>query len=156
MRNTHQRIRKKGTFNNFAKFSVKYLSWSLFLIKLQAWWCTIYHKETLAQSFSSKFSEIFKNIYLVGHIQTDAWIKWTNAIVFIKSVHRTTSVETSFLAQFLGLTAFPKGTPSQMLFYENCEVLQKVNFTEHCRAIISDYQHFQFITCIISNKSVQS
>ena len=53
------------------------------------------------------------------------------------------------------LTTFSKETPSQKLFYENCDVLQKVIFTEHCCATASNFvQHFQFITCLISNKSV--
>ena len=38
-----------------------------------------------------------------------------------------------------GPTGFPKETPSWTLFYENCEVLQKVIFTEHCRATASDF-----------------
>ena len=42
----------------------------------------------------------------------------------------------SFLGQLLtgGLTVFPKRTPSQILFYENCGVLQNMIFTEHCCA----------------------
>ena len=38
-----------------------------------------------------------------------------------------TPVMASFLVQLqaCGLTAFPKETPSQMLFNDNCEVLQK-------------------------------
>ena len=41
--------------------------------------------------------------------------------------------------QICGLTAFLKDTPSQTPFYENCEVLQKVIFTEHRCAIAPDF-----------------
>ena len=51
----------QSAFNNFAQFTVNHLCWSLFLINLQAWWCTIFsRKRTLAQVFSFTFSEIFK------------------------------------------------------------------------------------------------
>ena len=35
--------------------------------------------------------------------------------------------------------SFSKGTPSQMVFKENCEVLQKVIFTEYSCATASDF-----------------
>ena len=55
--------------------------------------------------------------------------------------------------------AFPKGTDafhsSQMPFYEYCEVLQNIIFTEQCCTTASDFLwHFQCITCFISDKSV--
>ena len=44
-----------------------------------------------------------------------------------------------------------------MFFYKNWEVLQNVGFTEQCFATASDFQwHFQCITSLISDKSVQS
>ena len=68
----------RSAFNNFAKFSVKHLCWSLFLIKLQAWLCTPFsRKKTLAQVFSCKFSEIFKKTYFVEQARLDARVKWT-------------------------------------------------------------------------------
>ena len=47
----------------------------------------------------------------------------------------------SFLVQLqtCGLTVFPKGTPSQMLLYENCEVLQNILLTEQCCTNASDF-----------------
>ena len=62
-------------------------------------------------------------------------------IVFTKSIHRKTPVKTSFLVQLetCGLTVFPKMTSPQMLFFENCEVLLKVIFTEQCCATASDF-----------------
>ena len=47
----------------------------------------------------------------------------------------------SFLVQLqtCELTTFPKGTPSQMLFYENYKILEKIIFTEQWRATASDF-----------------
>ena len=132
----------QSAFNNFAKFTVKHLCWSLFLIMLQAWWCaTLSRKKNLAQVFSCKFAENFKKTYFVEDVRTDAWVKWTKKIVFTKSIYRKTPVTASFLVQLqaCGLTAFPKWTSSQMLFYENCEVLQNIIFTEQCCATASDF-----------------
>ena len=71
----------QSAFNNFAKFIVKHLYWSLFLIKLQACWCaTLSRKKTLAQVISCKFSETFKKTYFAEHVRTDAWVKWTKKI----------------------------------------------------------------------------
>ena len=51
----------QSAFNNFAKYTVKHLCWSLFLIKLQAWWCTTFsRKKTPGQMFFCTFSEIYK------------------------------------------------------------------------------------------------
>ena len=147
-------------FNNFAKFSVKHLCWSLFLIKLQASWCaTLSRRKTLTQVFSCKFNEIFKKSYFVEYVRTDAWVKRTKKIVFTKSIYRKTSLMASFLVQLqtCGLGVFPKRTSSLMLFYENCEVLQNIIFAEQCCATASDFLwHFQCITWFISDKSVQS
>ena len=41
--------------------------------------------------------------------------------------------------QTCGLAVFPKETPSQMFFYENCEVLQNIIFTEECWVTVSDF-----------------
>ena len=108
-------------------------------------------KPPLAQVFSCKFSEIFKKTYFVEHVRTDAWVKWT------KSIHRKTPVMAFFLVQLQtwALTVFSKGTPSQMLFYENCAVLHNIIFRKQCCATASYFLwHFQCITC--TDKSVQS
>ena len=55
-------------------------------------------KKTLAQVFSCKFAEIFKNTYFVEHVRTDAWVKWTKKIVLTKSIH-TKKEMTPFLVQ---------------------------------------------------------
>ena len=58
----------QSVFNNFSKFRLKHLRRSPFLIKSQAWWCaTFSRKKTLAQVFSFKFSEIFKQNYFAEH-----------------------------------------------------------------------------------------
>ena len=101
----------QSAFNNIAKFTVKHLCWSLFLIKLQAWWsATLSRKKTLAYVFSCKFSEIFKKTYFAEHSQRDAWLKWTK-IEFTKSIHRKTPVMASFLVQLqtCGLSFSKKG-----------------------------------------------
>ena len=49
---------KKGAFKNF---TWKQLRQSLFLVKLQAEACNFIKKDTLAQVFSSKVCETFKN-----------------------------------------------------------------------------------------------
>ena len=111
-------------FNNFAKFLLKHLCWSLFLIKLQVSWCaTLSRRKTLTQVFSCKFYKIFKKTYFVEYVRTDAWVKRTKKIVFTKSIYRKTSVMASFLVQLqtCGLGVFPKRASSQVLLY-NCEV----------------------------------
>ena len=99
----------QSAFNNFAKFTVKHLCQSLFLIKLQTWWCaTLSAKKTLAQVFSTKFSKIFKKTYFVEHVRTDAWVKWTKKIVFTKSIYRKTPVMTA-AADICPCSFFQKG-----------------------------------------------
>ena len=132
----------QGTFINFAKSTVKHLRLSLFLIKLQAWWCAaLPRRKNFGTLFSYKLSEIFKKTDFVEHVRKNTWVKSTKKIVFTKAIHGKTPVMASFLVQLqtCRLTAFPKGTPSQMLFYENCEVLQNIIFTEHCCAAASDF-----------------
>ena len=47
---------------NFANFTRKHLCWSLFLMKLQG-------KETPIQVFFYEIYEIFKNIFVTGHLR---------------------------------------------------------------------------------------
>ena len=55
--------RSHGVLNNFAIFTGKHLCWSLFSIKLRPEAL----QETLAQIFSSEYSEIFKNSFFIVH-----------------------------------------------------------------------------------------
>ena len=68
IRNLFQKQSPEGVLLNdnhkkFAKFTRKHLCQSLFFIKLQGSACSIIKKDTLAQMFSCRFSEIFKNIF---------------------------------------------------------------------------------------------
>ena len=63
---------KKAGLENFAKFTGKYLSKSLFLIKLQISACNFTKKETLSQVFSCEFCEISKNTFFTEHLRTTA------------------------------------------------------------------------------------
>ena len=82
---------------------------------------------------SGKFSKIFKQNYFVELTRTDAWVKWTKK----KCIHKIYSMENTgdgvlFIA-VSGMWAYSfskKGALSQMLFYENWEVLRNINFTE--------------------------
>ena len=56
---------KKCFLKNFAKLTRKSLFQSLFLIELQATACNFFKREALAQLFYCKFSENFKNIFLL-------------------------------------------------------------------------------------------
>ena len=128
LRNT----KNQDALNNIAKFTVKHLCWSLFLTKLQAWWCTALSKRNSGQAFSCKFSEIFKKTYFVEHFRTDAWMKWTKKNCIYKIYSQEGTVKDV-------LTTFSKEIPSQMLLFENCKVLQKVIFTENWCATASDF-----------------
>ena len=59
---------KIGALKNFAKFSGKHLWQSLFFNKV-AETCNFIKKDTLAQVFSCKFWEIFKNTFLTEHLR---------------------------------------------------------------------------------------
>ena len=63
-RSTHRRwsVRKR-VLRNSAKFAVKQLWQSVFLIKLQVPACIFINKETLAQVFSCEFCEISENTF---------------------------------------------------------------------------------------------
>ena len=60
---------KKGVFKNFAIFTGKHLSWSLFLIKLQGLRPAILLKRDSTQVFSCEYCEIFKNTYFEEHLR---------------------------------------------------------------------------------------
>ena len=56
-----------GIFNNFTKFTGKHLCQNLFLIKLQASAYDFIKKDILAQVFSCKCCEFFKNTFFIEH-----------------------------------------------------------------------------------------
>ena len=96
-----------------------------------------YQKETPAKAFSCKFSNFFSKNDIFCRTHPSRCLNEMNP----KKMCLIYSRNKGFLVQFqtCGLTAFPKETPSQTLFYENCEVLQKDIFTEHCCATASDF-----------------
>ena len=117
----------------------------------------LYQERKLRHVFSCKFSEIFKKIYFVEHVRTDAWVKWTKNIVFTKSIHREIPVMESFLVQLIicGLIVFSKSDSITDAFLWKFEVLQNIIFTEQCCATAADFQWcFQRITCFISDKVI--
>ena len=95
-------------FNNFAKFTVKHLWWSLFLIKLQAWWCATLSRKKIQVHRSFRVSLLYMKTYFVKHVRTDAWVIWTKQIAFTKFINRETLVIASFFVQLqtCGLTIF--------------------------------------------------
>ena len=54
---------KNGVLKKFCKFTGKYLSWSLFLIKWQAFWPATSLKRDSNKVFSCEYLEIFKIAY---------------------------------------------------------------------------------------------
>ena len=70
---------KKAVLKNFAKFIGKHLCWSLFLINLQTYKPATLLEKTPTQVLSCECCEIFKNIYIKGHLWTTAselyWFK---------------------------------------------------------------------------------
>ena len=72
-RSSHRRCSvDKGVLKNFAIFTGKHLSWSLFLIKFRAFRPATLLKETPTQVFSCKICETFKNTYFEKHLRTTA------------------------------------------------------------------------------------
>ena len=70
-RSSHWRCSvKKGVLRNFAKFTGKHLSQSLFFNKVAG--LRPAKKETLAQVFSCEFCEISKNTFSTEHLRTTA------------------------------------------------------------------------------------
>ena len=55
----------KGVFKNFAKFTGKYLGWSIFFNKV----ARSIIKETPTQVFSSEFCEIFKSTIFIEYLR---------------------------------------------------------------------------------------
>ena len=143
----------QSAFNNFAKFTVKHLYLSIFLIKLQAWWCATLSRKKVKEN-SVSFPKFLRRLALCRTC-LERIFEWyePKKIVFTKSIYRKTPVMAFFLVQLqiCGLKSFLKGSSSQMLFYENCEILQNIIFTQQCCAAASGFLwHFQRITPVLS------
>ena len=129
----------QSAFNNFAKFTVKHLYLSIFLIKLQAWWCATLSTKKVKEN-SVNFPKFLRRPTLCRTC-LERIFEWyePKKIVFTKSIYRKTPVMAFFLVQLqiCGLKSFLKGSSSQMLFYENCEILQNIIFTQHRLLLVS-------------------
>ena len=129
----------QSAFNNFAKFTVKHLYLSIFLIKLQAWWCATLSRKKVKEN-SVNFPKFLRRPTLCRTC-LERIFEWyePKKIVFTKSIYRKTPVMAFFLVQLqiCGLKSFLKGSSSQMLFYENCEILQNIIFTQHRLLLVS-------------------
>ena len=69
LRNSHpEMFCKKDLLKNFAKNTRKQLCHSLFFESLRALACNFIKKESLAQVFSCKFFDIFKNTFFIEHL----------------------------------------------------------------------------------------
>ena len=92
-----------GVLKNFAKFKGKQLSWSLFLIKLQASrLATLLKKELRLRCFPFKYYEIFRNscFWTPSHINGEAFFA---RIIYYLSVNYfwEGSKQTSFLTAYV-------------------------------------------------------
>ena len=65
-------LHKIDVFQQFTKFTAKYLCWSLFLIKLQFWGPATLLKKTPIQVLSCEIRKLFKNNYFEEHLWTSA------------------------------------------------------------------------------------
>ena len=74
VRSSHPEVfYRKGALRNFAKFTGKHLSQSLFFTKIcRSEACNFIKNETLAQTFSCEFCEISKNTFFTEHLQATA------------------------------------------------------------------------------------
>ena len=72
---------EKGVPENLAAYTRKHMSWSPFLIKLQAWNPAFLSKGTPTHVFSCKYCEIFKNSFFmdrIGWLILKNSLKWSN------------------------------------------------------------------------------
>ena len=97
-------------------------------------------KKVWHRCFSCKFFEIFKD-YFVEHARTGfSEMNQKNYLHKIYSHENTgDGVLFSAVVDMWAYNLSKKRTPSQMLFYENWEVLQNIRFTEQCCATVSDF-----------------
>ena len=105
----------QSAFNNFAKFTVKHLYLSIFLIKLQAWWCATLSRKKVKEN-SVSFPKFLRRVALCRTC-LERIFEWyePKKIVFAKSIYKKTPVMAFFLVQLqiCGLKSFLKGSSSQ-------------------------------------------
>ena len=133
--------RRSCASNNYAKFTVKHVCWTLFLIKLQAVMMRNFIKiKTLAQVLS----------YFVEHVRTDGWVIWTKKSAFTKSIFRKTLAMVSFLIHLLTcrLTVFQNG------FHHRCFFMKIVKFYRTPILQNNAARLLMMISCDISDVSI--
>ena len=114
-------LHKIGVFEQFTKFTAKYLCWSLFLIKLQFWGPATLLKKTPTQVLSCEIYKLFKNNYFEEHLWTSAskhylkrdsnagaflWILWIiqDFLEDLQTASSETPVRVSFFNKVTSLT----------------------------------------------------
>ena len=130
----------QSAFDNFAKFTVKHLRWSIFLIKLLAsLWASLSRKKTLAQAFSCKFSKIFKKTYFVEHVQTDVRMSEKNQNNCIQKIYLKENTGDAVL--FSIVTDMWTYSFSKMCFITDAFLWKLRSLTEHqfYRTMLRDY-----------------
>ena len=105
----------QSAFNNFAKFTVKHLYLSIFLIKLQAWWCATLSRKKVKEN-SVSFPKFLRRLALCRTC-LERIFEWyePKKILFAKSIYKKTPVMAFFLVQLqmCGLKSFLKGSSSR-------------------------------------------
>ena len=133
----------QSAFDNFAKFTVKYLRWIIFLIKLLAWLrATLSRQKTLAQAFSCKFSKIFKKTCFAEHVQTDDRMSEKNQKNCIQKIYLQENTGDAVL--FSTVTDMWTYSFSKTCFITDAFLWKLRSLTEHqfYRTMLRDYLWF--------------
>ena len=76
-------LQKVGVFEQFTKFTKKYLCWSLFLIRLQFWEPETLLQKTPTQVLSREIYKLFKNNYFEEHPSKRYLKRDSNTVAFL-------------------------------------------------------------------------
>ena len=147
-KHSSEKFCKKGASVFFAKSTVKHLNWSLFLIKLQAWWCTTLLERKSGKSvFLCVFQNFWKNLFCRTY-SSGKLTEMNQKRNCVSSIHKKTPVKTSFLVQFqtCGLTAFSKGLLHRCFSTKIVKFYRKLFFQNSAMRLL-------LISCNIVNKT---
>ena len=101
---SHSNVFYKNAPINFAEFTGKYLSRSLFLTTLQTYSLQLYLKGTLVLAFSCKFWEIFQNSFFTEHLRTAAAVQGQIPVQNSSKINRTSAATVTVIHVSLLLT----------------------------------------------------